>query len=472
MSPSSKSEDGNSALVHANFEEEGQINTTTNVALDWKAGRAEHATILVLATISVLTAFNSTAFPSTISVIAQDLHAGATASFWGQTAYLLPSASLQPVMCSLSEVYGRKSVLLISLLFFAAGAVGPAVAESVGPFIAGRAVQGIGGAGLLSLPKVITTDIFPLRQRPKYTSLLQIASALGMMLGPVSGGALAQNIHEGWRWIFYITFPVCAGAFLTICLFLRAAGLAFTLLWAHWDQSSTVLRNHSSLASYLASIIQGIMSCMQLSGTLYACSLYLEGIKRYSPLVTGAILLAMLGTMIPSALAASLLMTRLGSLRSSAAGSIGKLIAVGAGHGVLLNSLLFAAQAVVPGKDAAYATAIFTTTRALGFTLGVVIEGTLLQNFITNSLADSDVAARIAENVTSYVAALQMNSPLPVQRRIVEEALIYAFRWVFVVLTIIGGAGLVCTVAIATRNMDRPLESNHRLEASRAQPQS
>lgn len=236
---------------------------------------------------------------------------------------------------------------------------------------------------------------------------------------------------------------------------------------------------------------------MQLSGTLYACSLYLEGIKRYSPLVTGAILLAMLGTMIPSALAASLLMTRLGrykpwlfvgwvstllgtgllcsvSLQSSTAGSIGKLIAVGAGHGVLLNSLLFAAQAVVPGKDVAYATAIYTTTRALGFTLGVVIEGTLLQNFITNRLADSDVAvaASIAENVTSYVAALQMNSPLPVQRRIVEEALIYGFRWVFIVLTIIGGAGLVCTVAIATRSMDRPLESNHRLEASRAQPQS
>lgn len=212
-------------------------------------------------------------------------------------------------MCSLSEVYGRKSVLLISILFFAAGAVGPAVAESIGPFIAGRTVQGIGGAGLLSLPKVITTDIFPLRQRPKYTSLLQIASALGMMLGPVSGGALAQNIHEGWRWIFYITFPVCTGAFLTIWLALRlhildkkhrvswvssillggslmcllvpvswggilyrwgsfrtllplcigAAGLAFTLLWGHWDQSSTVLRNHSSLASYLASIIQGIM---------------------------------------------------------------------------------------------------------------------------------------------------------------------------------------------------------------------
>ncbi|BCS16302.1 hypothetical protein ALUC_80509A, partial [Aspergillus luchuensis] len=67
MSPISKSEDRNSAIVHANFEEEGQINSTTNLALDWKAGRAEYATILVLSTISVLTAFNSTAFAPTIS---------------------------------------------------------------------------------------------------------------------------------------------------------------------------------------------------------------------------------------------------------------------------------------------------------------------------------------------------------------------------------------------------------------------
>jgi MFS family permease len=118
-------------------------------------------------------------------------------------------------MSSLSNIYGRRDILLLSLSFFTLGSIVGAVAQNMATLIAGRVLQGIGGGGLIPLSMIVMTDIFPLRQRPKYASLLQLSIALGTILGPVIGGLFDQYAerHGGWRWVFYINFPFCIVAY-------------------------------------------------------------------------------------------------------------------------------------------------------------------------------------------------------------------------------------------------------------------
>lgn len=85
--------------------------------------------------------------------------------------------------------------------------------------LAGRAVQGVGGGGILALSLVITTDIVPLRQRPIFTGINQISWALGSITGPLIGGLFVQ--HSTWRWIFYLNFPFCGIGFLSVPLVMR-----------------------------------------------------------------------------------------------------------------------------------------------------------------------------------------------------------------------------------------------------------
>lgn len=75
-------------------------------------------------------------------------------------------------------------------------------AKGFGVFFVGRSVQGIGGGGIITMGQVIFADIIPLRQRPRYFSLVLAAWGLGSLLGPVIGGLFVERI--AWRWCFYV----------------------------------------------------------------------------------------------------------------------------------------------------------------------------------------------------------------------------------------------------------------------------
>lgn len=84
-----------------------------------------------------------------------------------------------------------------SLLLFTIGTIICCTANDFGQLLAGRVVQGVGGGGISTLSLVVLTDIVPLRQRPKYQSLILMAWGLGTMLGPLIGGLISQNTT--WR---------------------------------------------------------------------------------------------------------------------------------------------------------------------------------------------------------------------------------------------------------------------------------
>lgn len=139
--------------------------------------------------------------------MASRLQGTATDAFWVGTAFLLASAVVQPFLATLSDIFGRRELLLLSLLFFTVGTIVCCAAKNFTELLAGRAVQGIGGGGIVVLTLVVMTDIVPLRQRPKYNGLIQLAYSFGTITGPIIGGLIAQ--HTTWRWIFYINFPFC-----------------------------------------------------------------------------------------------------------------------------------------------------------------------------------------------------------------------------------------------------------------------
>ncbi|KAK3688031.1 major facilitator superfamily domain-containing protein [Podospora appendiculata] len=163
-------------------------------------------------------------------MLSRELGGTAIETFWAGTSYLLANAVLLPFLGAVSDVFGRQSVLMFSLTMFAAGTIVCCTAKNFTQLLSGRTIQGVGGGGLFILSFIITTDIIPLRQRPKYQSLLMAAFALGTILGPLTGGLVAE--HAQWQWLFYVNFPFCAVGFLVIPFAFRRFGLKIQLSFA------------------------------------------------------------------------------------------------------------------------------------------------------------------------------------------------------------------------------------------------
>ncbi len=129
---------------------------------------------------------------------------------WVVTAYLLASTTTTPIYGKLSDLYGRKRVLDVAILLFLAGSVLCAAAQSMTQLILFRAVQGLGGGGLMSLAFTIIGDVVAPRERGRYQGMIGGVFALASVAGPLLGGIFTETI--GWHWIFLINLPIGAAA--------------------------------------------------------------------------------------------------------------------------------------------------------------------------------------------------------------------------------------------------------------------
>jgi MFS family permease len=139
--------------------------------------------------------------------MAMELHGSAAETFWAGTSYLLTSAVFQPVIAAASHIFGARQLLSISVFLFTVGSIICAVAQDFIAMLVGRSIQGVGGGGIITMTQVIFSAMIPLRQRPKYFSLVLGSWSIGSIIGPVVGGALAE--HGSWRGCFYINIPFC-----------------------------------------------------------------------------------------------------------------------------------------------------------------------------------------------------------------------------------------------------------------------
>lgn len=125
---------------------------------------------------------------------------------WITTAYLLASTTLVPIYGKLSDLVGRKPILILGTVIFIAGSVVCGTSGSVGMLIAGRAIQGLGGAALLGLMYAVIADLYPPEQRSKFTGLIGAAFSLSTVLGSIVGGYVTD--HFGWHNVFFISVPL------------------------------------------------------------------------------------------------------------------------------------------------------------------------------------------------------------------------------------------------------------------------
>ncbi len=131
---------------------------------------------------------------------------------WVVTAYLLTSVVVTPLYGKLSDIHGRRSMLLIAIGVFLVGSVACALARDLYVLIGARAVQGVGGGALISLGQTIIGDIVPPAERGRYQAYFATVFMTSSIGGPVLGGLFAEYLH--WSFIFWINLPLGVAAWV------------------------------------------------------------------------------------------------------------------------------------------------------------------------------------------------------------------------------------------------------------------
>jgi EmrB/QacA subfamily drug resistance transporter len=194
--------------------------TADPVALP-EASRTKFQTTVIMGALAMslfLSALDTTIITTAVPTIVEDFNAPA-GYVWVGSAYLLGNAAIVPVWGKISDIFGRKQILLVAVSIFLLGSLLCALSQSMGMLIAARAIQGIGGGGAIALPNICISDLFPLQERGMYFGMLSTAWALASALGPVIGGVFTDRVS--WRWCFWINLPFGGVALAVLVLFLE-----------------------------------------------------------------------------------------------------------------------------------------------------------------------------------------------------------------------------------------------------------
>ncbi|KAG5291956.1 MFS multidrug transporter [Histoplasma ohiense] len=335
----------------------------------WTPQRRERLIVFSIFLLYLMIALDSTIIVPVLPTIASDLNGTAVEAVWAGTSFLLTYAIFQPFIAAVSDIFGRREVMLASVSLFTAGSLIACLAQNFSMLLTGRSIQGVGAGGVFVLGYVILTDIVPLRQRPKFTAIIQIAWAIGTILGPLFGGIFAE--HSTWRWTFYINFPFCAIGFVMVPIAVRLKRQESTLIYKikqvdwiggslfiisttllliaiswggtqfAWDHIATFapmilgifgtlytiwyefqianvpfLRKglfycRSAIAAYICSLIQGL----ELYIALYYIPLYFQAVKGLSPILTGISALPITSSLVPSSVFVEGIIARTGRFR-------------------------------------------------------------------------------------------------------------------------------------------------------------
>ncbi|MGZ0211412.1 MAG: MDR family MFS transporter [Actinomycetales bacterium] len=166
----------------------------------------------------LLSALDQTIFSTALPTIVGELD-GVNHMLWVTTAYILASTIMMPVYGKLGDLVGRKGLFIGAISIFIAGSVVGGLAPDMTWLIVGRAVQGLGGGGLMILSQAIIADVVPARERGRYMGAIGGVFALASVAGPLLGGWFTESI--GWRWAFWMNIPLGALAIFAAVTLLK-----------------------------------------------------------------------------------------------------------------------------------------------------------------------------------------------------------------------------------------------------------
>lgn len=172
-----------------------------------------------LCTALFLSALDVTIITTALPTIARDYKASSSGYTWIGSAYLLANASATPLWGKFSDIWGRKPMLVLANIVFMIGSLVAALSQSIGMLVGARVIQGLGGGGLIILVSIAISDLFSMRERPKYYALVGMTWSIASGVGPIIGGVFTEKVS--WRWCFWINLPLDGVSLILLIFFLK-----------------------------------------------------------------------------------------------------------------------------------------------------------------------------------------------------------------------------------------------------------
>ncbi|RKF60470.1 Efflux pump FUS6 [Erysiphe neolycopersici] len=501
---------------------------------DWRF----YLIFLSLAIITLAASLDATSLSVALPIMASKLHGSAIEAFWAGTSFLLSSTVIMPSYGSLSHIFGRKPLLITALVCFLTGSVTAAVANNFVVLLVGRSWQGIGAGGIITLTEIIITDLVPLQERGKWYGLISAVWSVGSVSGPIIGGVFAQSVS--WRWIFWMNLPITGIGFTCVILFLKqrmtrqdslkvqlcrvdwfgtilfigaTTSLLIPITWGGvmypWSSPRTlipfiigilglgifgpyeyyiskepmvrlsVFNNPTSCIVYFQAFLHGVV----LWSLLYYGPFFFEGVRGYSPVISGVAMFPETFTIAPVAAFTGIIVCMTGKYRWALWGGwvltcagFGFLymedaktpistwvplnLVPGVGMGMLFTSMALAIPAACNPIDMAHAVSVYTFFRVFGNCVGVAISGAVFQNQIKLNLLAYPLLASLAETYSEDAAALveiikvMENSPLKDQ---ILQAYADSLKTVWVTMSALSGLALLSNFWVKAYTLQQSL---------------
>ena len=171
----------------------------------------------------LLAALDQTIVSTALPTIVKEL-GGAEHISWVVTAYMLASTVTTPMWGKVGDLIGRKVLFLVAIGIFLAGSVLCGTAQNMFELVGYRAIQGLGGGGLMVLSQAIIGDVVSPRERGKYQGAFGAVFGVSSVAGPLLGGFFVDNLS--WRWVFYVNVPIGIVALIVVAIVLPKATVA------------------------------------------------------------------------------------------------------------------------------------------------------------------------------------------------------------------------------------------------------
>jgi EmrB/QacA subfamily drug resistance transporter len=340
---------------------------------------------------------------------------------WVVTAYMLAATASTPLWGKISDLYGRRLLFQIAIVTFVAGSLLSGLSQNIDQLIGFRAIQGLGGGGLMSLALAVIGDVIPPRERGRYQGYFAAVFGTSSVLGPVLGGFFADG--PGWQWIFFMNVPIGLVALVVTTAALKmphvrrehsidylgaalvVGSVSSFLLYTAWAGPDLGWGSGTGIGLLVAGVVlavafvlvelratepiipmrlfrNSIFSIANLFGFLIGIAMfgsmifipvYLQVVDGMSPTKSGLAMLPMVVGIFSTSIAAGQLMSRNGRYK----------IYPILGAGVVIVALLMLSQLTATSPYWYAGLSMYVLGAGLGFTMQILI--TVVQNSVNRS---------------------------------------------------------------------------------------